>query len=494
VKILLIHPPWMRFFGSTLIAPPVALNYLAVYIQKHLPEHEIEIYNADFAPDQVPTLSNYLFTEKHEQYVRRLTDPQDPIWAEIERVIAEYRPDVVGISSMTASYISAVMVSRIAKKVNSSIITIMGGKHPTALPAETAANESVDFVVIGEGEETLRELLENVQNPDAIRGIAFKDRAGAVRITEPRPYIRDINTLPLPIFESSLQKYSFQNTDNPAIYTWIMVSARGCPFQCLYCASDKIVRFRSPESVGDEVRQVKQKYGITRFCFEDDSFSLNKERLLKLCAVLKTENVTWICNTRVDLLDESIVSAMKQAGCVGVAIGIETGSEKTLIAISKKITLARVREAISLLRRHHLLVTGYFMVGFPWETHAEMKKTINLMRTIPLDLFYLSIVTPLPGTPLFQSLRDSGKIVLPNLDWKRFHQGSPFMNFSDTMGDAEWEKTIREMVGHAFRMHRKKYFFATLRKFCQEPGAVFRKIRDRLAKGPAMLRKLIFPN
>ena len=494
----------MRFFGSCVISPPVALNYVATYIKKNLPKHEVEVYNGDFTAEGVPTLSNSIFTSNHQEYVRRLTDANDPVWVEIGEVISGFKPEVVGVSSMTASFVSALNVCQIAKKINPAIVTVMGGKHPTALPDLTLKNKAVDFVVFGEGEETFRELLENLEKPDeilsasvisiaSIKGLAHKDSNGDIRINPPRPYLKNIDALPFPIFESKLQKYNFENTTNPEAYTWIILSARGCPFQCLYCASDRSVRFRSPENVAEEIRLVKEKYGITRFCFEDDSFSLNKDRLLKLCSMLQAEKVKWICNTRVDLLDEPIVKSMKESGCLNVAIGIESGSEKTLGAIKKKITIEKVHDAVKLLRKNKILVTGYFMIGFPWETKREMRETVVLMDKMSLDLSCLSIVTPLPGTQLFQSLVDAGKIVPATLDWKRFHQGSPFMNFSDYK-DADWEKTILALVKRAFRSYRKKYFFATIRKLFQEPFSVLTKIRVRLKQGPPMLFKLLFPS
>ncbi|HNW35106.1 MAG TPA: radical SAM protein, partial [Candidatus Ozemobacteraceae bacterium] len=309
--------------------------------------------------------------------------------------------------------------------------------------------------------------------------------------TSPRSYIKNISSLPIPIFESTLQKYNYEGSATPEAFTWIMLSARGCPFQCTYCASDKIVRFRSPEHVLEEIRAVKMKYGITRFCFEDDSFTLHKERFHRLCEMLRAEKTTWICNTRVDLIDEPMIRLMKESGCVGIAIGIETGSPKTLAAISKKISFDMIHKAITLLKAYKILVSGYFMIGFPWETREDMKQTIALMSRSNLDYFHLSVVTPLPGTQLFRSLIASGKLNLDTIDWKNFHQGSPYMNFSD-YSDAEWKKIISDLTYMAFRISRKKYFFATLRKFMLEPTAVIERIIVRLRNSVPMLKKFLF--
>jgi anaerobic magnesium-protoporphyrin IX monomethyl ester cyclase len=316
VKILLIHPPWLRFFNNGLSSPPLALNGLASYIKRELPHHDIDIYNADHITRLPPVFYNYFYTVRHEEYVRRLKDLNDSVWREVRGVIADFNPDVLGIGSMTASYVSAVTVSRIAKQINSNVIVVLGGKHPSALPEDTLRNGSVDFVVIGEGEETFKELLLNLKRPEVVQGIAYRNPEGKVLMTSSRSNRDDINTLPFPIFESSINRYSFQKKRALKSFAWGMISARGCPFRCIYCASDKTIRYRSPENVVEEIMMVKEKYGINYFDFEDDSFSLHRNRTLSLCNYLRNQNVKWTCITRVDLIDESLVSVMKESGCI----------------------------------------------------------------------------------------------------------------------------------------------------------------------------------
>ncbi|GJQ50988.1 MAG: B12-binding domain-containing radical SAM protein [Candidatus Kuenenia stuttgartiensis] len=425
----------------------------------------------------------------HEEYVKRLKNLDDVVWQEVKRVLSDFNPDVLGVSSMTASYVSALNVSIIAKQINPKVVIVFGGKHPTALPKNTLKNKSIDYVVIGEGEETFRELLLHLGKPENVQGIAYRNSRGEVLVTPQRPYIADINKLPIPIFESSINRYDFENKNTSGAYTWSIISARGCPFQCIYCSSDKIIRYRSIESVTEEINFVKQKFGINQFCFEDDSFSMQRTRALELCNRLKCENIKWQCNTRVDLIDKDVVSAMKRSGCVEVAIGIETGSLKTLERIRKKINYEKVSQAIKLFKKSGILVKAYFMIGFPWENREDMEQTLKLIHILPIDDFQLNIATPLPGTQMFQELVDSGKINPDCEDWSRYQQGSFYMNFSQ-YSDAEWEKMLFEFIDNAYKLYKKRLFWKILKMLLRDPIKIITKIKSKLIMGKKDLKIL----
>jgi radical SAM superfamily enzyme YgiQ (UPF0313 family) len=480
MKVLLIHPPWLKFFGRSLTSPPVALNSIASYIKRELPEVQIDIYNADHSNDAVDQISNsFLFASGHEEYLRRLNDFNDNIWKEVKKVISDYQPDIIGISSMTASFISGLNVSKISKEINSEIIIVFGGKHSTALPENTLINSSIDFVVIGEGEETFKDLILNINSPNKVKGIAYKNQNGEILKTLPREYIADINKLPLPVFDSFINSYWFEKHQNLESYKWKIVSARGCPFQCIYCASDNKIRYRSPQNVISEISFVKNKYGIKFFDFQDDSFSINRNRALELCSLLKKEKITWECNTRVDLIDDELVSNMKHSGCNTVWIGIETGSEKTLKMIKKNISMGIISQAITLFKKYSLFVCGFFIIGFPWESKEDMEKTLNLIKKLPIDNFELNIATPLPGTQMFNTLVDSGKINISTENWSRFHQGSPEMNFSQ-YSDAEWKKIILDYTYQVSIIHKRKLLKRIPRLFLKDPITTAKRVLNAI--------------
>ncbi len=479
MKALLIHPPWLRFFGGSLSIAPMALNYIAAYIRSKLPLVDIDVYNADHSDTLDPLFSSHSYAQLHPVYLRRLHDFNDPVWEEVRQTITAFNPDIIGISAMTASYPAALNVSKIAKNCKPDIRVVMGGKHPSALPEATLQNKSVDIVVIGEGEETFEELLLNSHKPEQISGIAFKDSRGNVAWTKARSYIENINTLPLPIFKSSINTYDFEKGIKLASYKWRIIGARGCPFKCIYCASDKKIRFRSPENILQEIAHVKKHYGIRSFRFEDDSFSLKRDRAFRLCELLQAENVKWECNTRVDLIDAALAAAMKKSGCNLVWIGVETGSAATARIINKHISLEMVARAIELFKQNHIMVCGYFMIGFPWEKEADMEQTLAVIKKLPFDDFELNLTTPLPGTALFENLVAEGKINIASEDWSRYHQGSPDMNFSQ-YPDAKWQKIVFKLTRQAARLHQKRMLIKTFRLFLQNPLVTTKRVINRL--------------
>jgi len=177
-----------------------------------------------------------------------------------------------------------------------------------------------------------------------------------------------------------------------------------------------------------------------------------------------------------------LVSTMKESGCVSVSLGIETGSPKTLEIIKKKINYEIISEALKIFKKYGILCRGYFMIGFPWEYWEDMKQTLNLIQKLPIDGFQLNIATPLPGTQMFQSLVDSGKINITNEDWSRYQQGSPYMNFS-SIPDDEWKKMILEFVRQASKIEKRRMMKKILKMFLLDPVFVIETIKNRLLGG-----------
>ncbi|PQP35836.1 hypothetical protein C6A37_00380 [Desulfobacteraceae bacterium SEEP-SAG9] len=479
MKILLVHPPWLKFFGSSISTPPIALYSIASYIRRELPQIDIDVYNADYSDSPNLFFNSHMFATMQNEYLERLNNLHDPIWQEVKKTISNYSPDILGISAMTASYVSGLKISIIAKHINPKMVVVFGGKHPTSLPEDTLKNASVDFIVIGEGEETFKNLILNINSPKSVKGIAYKNHKGEVLRTLVRQTIADINKLPIPILQSSINTYGFEKNINLEAIKWNIISARGCPFQCIYCASEKEIRYRRPQNVIEEVKLVKQKYGINYFSFQDDSFSINKKRALELCDLLKRENVIWDCNTRVDLIDKNLFFKMKQSGCREVSIGIESGSKKTLKIIRKKIDFEQIFEAVHLLKKYKFITNGFFMIGFPWENREDMEKTLDLIKRLPIDNFELNIATPLPGTQMFRSLVEAGKININTEDWSRYHQGSPKMNFSQ-YSNAKWEEIILDLIYKAAKIQKKMFIKRNLKTFLQDPVSKTKRIGKRI--------------
>ena len=480
MKILLVQPPWQRFFGNAIQSAPIALRYLGAYLRREIPAIEVDIYNADFSPISVPTITGYSVSKKHQHYLTQLNDLETPLWQEVREKIKAFKPSVVGISAMTASYCSALNVCKIVKTIDRSIIVVMGGKHPSALPTQVLRNHDVDFVVIGEGEETLKELILKHNRPSSIQGLAYRNSNGEIFVNPPRNYL-DINNLPLPLFDSSLDHYPYEKKSNTAPAEWIITSARGCPFQCIYCASEKKVRFRSAKNIEREILEVKRRYKIDHFSFTDDTIFINKKMSLELCKMLQEHNIRWSGNVRVDQVDDNLVHAMKTSGCFLVSVGIESASAETLKRIKKKISLEQVLPAIKLFRKHGILVNAYFMIGFPWETEIEMNATLKFIKSLPISGYQLNVVTPLPGTELFDELVAKERIIINELDWSRFHQASLYMNYSD-MPDDLWKKKIQQILYKSSRYQKQLIAKKIIRYLLKDPLFTLKRIVTTLRR------------
>ena len=451
MRALLIHPPWLRLFGGELVTSPIALNGIASHVRAAAPEIEIDIYNADHDGGRGRILRNIDFTLGHGRYLACLEGPH-PAWEEVRSTIAGSRPDVVGISAMTASYASALRVAAIAKSVDPSIRVVLGGRHATALPLLAAREPDVDVVVKGEGELTFLELLRHPHRLGQVAGITYR-RGLEIVDNPPRELIASLDAMPLPVFESRVTRYGFSLGN-----TWPIVSIRGCPFRCIYCASEKKVRSRSIDNVIAEIERVNDLFGIRVFNFEDDCFSFNKNRVLEFCAKIRRtgRGIIWRCLTRVDLVDPALAATMRSSGCFHAAIGIETGSEESQKRINKRIGAEDVARTAALLKREGILTHGFFMAGFPWERQEDVDATLDCMESLRLSSSELNLVTPLPGTALFDDLVSRGKIAPERFDWRRLHQGSTDMNFSDSFSNAEWESMMLSAVSRGYAIERRQ--------------------------------------
>ena len=478
MKVLLINPPWRRFFGVSAACPPMGLCHIAAYLKSNRPELELALYDADLAPAAESSYIQAQFSNKHLDYVARVSDPGDPLWLEVSEFIKKNSPDVIGISVMTATYVSGLEVARLAKISAPGCKVVLGGKHATALPEHALKDKNVDYVVVGEGEITFTDLMDNINSPEKVSGIYYRNELGRPVFTGPRKFIENLSELPLPIFLADNAEYNFQDPAKAPNSTWELIGARGCPYKCSFCATEHHVRTRSIEHILREMRYMNENFGITHFRFQDDSFSFSKKRALDICLALKETGFTWECNTRVDLLDDEIVNLMKTCNCKSVSIGIESASKATLERIHKKMDPDAVRKAVALLKKYGMKIHGYFMIGFPWESYKDMKDTFKFSRELKLDSCEINFVVPLPGTELFSELAAAGKINIDQLDWTRFQQASYYMNFSDCP-DAKWTamlKSIQKMIDREPEIrllkHRLKYLW--------RPHALLNKIYQKL--------------
>lgn len=318
--------------------------------------------------------------------------------------LESFNPDYLVANIATPTFKTDMEAVALAKKIKPSIITIVkGAPFLTYNTNVIYENPFIDYVIMGEPELTLKDILEEVPNNE-ILGICYSENMQGVK-NEARPFNENLDCLPFParhLVDNSIYK----RPDNGKVQAVIKVS-RGCPFHCFFCLATPVsgtkVRTRSAENIIAEVKECIEKYNIKNFLFWSDIFNFDREWTLNLCNKIIESGLkfTWSANTRANTMDEEMAKLMYKAGCRLVSIGVESGSQEVLDKIGKKITLDDIRNTVRILKKNKIKIYNYFVIGLPWETEKTVKETINF--AIELDSNFISFytATPLPGTKFF---------------------------------------------------------------------------------------------
>ncbi len=341
--------------------------------------------------------------------------------------VRRFHPDVVGITVTTPGYSRAARLAERAK-AELGVPVVAGGPHATSLAFETLSAPMFDYAVLGEGEVTALELLRSMEkdeDPATVKGIAYKTD-GKVRVTGPREYIRDLDSLPFPDRESlpPLSAYHPSQSSYRRLPLGTMVTSRGCPHHCIFCDRSvfgNLYRARSAANVVDEMETLIEKHGARELRFWDDTFNLLPKRVLEICAEIRRRklDVEWSCVARVSNMTDEVLHAMRSAGCWQVDYGVETGNPEVLRGIHKGITMDLVRRAVDLSKSNGLRVRAFFMLGLPGETESTMRETIDFAKNLDLDVAVFHVTTPLPGTELYSIARETGELSV-EVDWDKY--------------------------------------------------------------------------
>jgi len=351
-------------------------------------------------------------------------------WQEICETLEKSNPDIVGITALTATLQSAFEIARKSKEFFSKVPVIIGGHGAYKIEeAILKRNKDVDIIVRGEGEETIVDLAESIKSKRSLKeisGICFRRGRDDVTINPARPFITDLDSLPFPS-RHLLPMESYISEQLPSVLgketfkATPLVSSRGCPFLCVFCASTNFYghkwRPRSPENVVAEIGHLYQNYkklGLSGYTFADDNFLADPDRVVKICDLLidcGLSHLKWICEARVSSADEKVFSKMHEAGCRVVAFGIESGNDEVLKSIRKGITKDMVRRAVKMAKSTGLKIWGYFLIGLPKDTEETIKETIAFSKELDLDVNAFHPVFVYPGT-------DTGKE--QSIDWLNF--------------------------------------------------------------------------
>ncbi len=355
---------------------------------------------------------------------------RDPL-SFISRELSRARPEVVGISAMVTMARDALETARLAKRLLPESAVIMGGPHATVLPERVLADEAVDAVCVGEGEESLAEMVEK-GGFEGVPGFIYRAEGAILRNPDRAP-VADLDSLAFPAFDLIDMERYFENwfqldTVAPGLRGTSVLATRGCPFRCSYCQPTldrlfgKALRKRSPANLCDELERLKQNWNINAFLFADDTFIADRAWVGAFCEeMLKRDlRLLWGCNVRAELVDEDLLGRMKDAGLRKVYLGIEAYSDRVRNQVfNKKISRGQIESAVAASKSLGLGVQGYFMLGAPGETEGEIFQTLGFSRGLALDDAVFNVTTPLPGTYLFEQYRSEVALEPEDMDYYR---------------------------------------------------------------------------
>jgi len=311
----------------------------------------------------------------------------------------KFNPGIIGITATTPVFRNAIRVGSILRNIFPDAVLICGGSHPSASPEDTLSAGIFDFLVLGEGEDTFLELISYIEDkhsidPEGIQGIAFL-RQGKLFITQKRPRITNLDSLPFPARHLFPPLSAYRPT--PASYRklplGIMMTSRGCPSQCTFC--DRAVfgekfRQRSVDNVIAEIKELLGRYGAREIRFFDDTFTVNPAFVKDLCSKIKKLGIPWTCLTRVTAVNPDMLKMMRESGCWQVLFGLESGDNSVLNNLSKGNTVEQNREAVCWARKSGLSVRADFLVGSPWETKESFERTVQFAKSLPLDFAHFN--------------------------------------------------------------------------------------------------------
>jgi radical SAM superfamily enzyme YgiQ (UPF0313 family) len=398
---------------------------------------------------------------EREKHVVRVLDTQlNENATKVAEDVALLRPDIIGITATTPQITLALAIAGEIKK-RLKVPVVLGGVHPTVMPEETLGFDSVDFVVLGEGEETMPELCRRIQDGESVsevKGIGYK-RHGKLRFTSIRPLIEELDDVPFPARHHLRSRWYFAPPRMRGVWTKstaTIITSRGCPFQCLFCSSHLMfgrrVRRRSPENVVEELEHLRHEFGIDSIWFVDDTFTVDQKWVMQFCDLLIKKglhNLVWGCQARADTLEPYTLQLMKQAGCVQVDIGVESGSDRVLKILKKGITVEQIEKAFKICKEAGVQTFASFILGTPGETSEDIKKTEALIDKITPDYSEFFYATPYPGTDLYVLAQKHGVFDkdIPYHQWLASKQtDKPIMTIGVTQ---------EELIRTRSRLHNK---------------------------------------
>lgn len=423
MKILLINPPrWNELVGKnpSIIEkhrgfnPPLGLLYLASAIKK-MTNYKLEVVD---------------------------TQPLKWSYSRLREYLEGKSFDVIGIPVMSFTLVDAYKTARLIKKINPVTKVVFGGTHIHLFPSETINLEGIDFAFMGEAEFSFVKFLKCLNNPSQyceVPGLIYKNKNGEIIKNDFVPldnldevFFPDRSLLNIKSYNSLLSKESLSTT---------IISSRGCPFRCAFCDRPlspitSRFRYRSYENVVDEICECLE-LGIKDFLFYDDTFTVNKKRVLDICEeiIKRNLNIRWDIRTRVDTVDEEMLKLLKRAGCTAIHYGVESGNDRILKVIKKGYKVEKVKETFKLTKKVGINTLAYFMIGLPTENKRNIQESFDLAKELKPEYVHFTIFSPYPGTELYYNGLEKG--IIKKDIWREFAR-----NPNDKFKIPVWEENF----------------------------------------------------
>ena len=385
MKILLSIAPWDLWEDEDYSIYPLGLAYLGTILEKN--GYDVKILNLSFST---------------------IEDAKQKLAMEIKNE----RPDVFGISVLSNSRVAALKLFQLAREISPKIILLAGGVHTTFMTEQVLDHYPIDFAVLGEADYTILELLDAVKKKrpvsylKKIKGIAFKHNNEIVK-TEPRERIKDLDKLPIP-------KHDFFREQIEKTKTAFVITSRGCPFSCSFCPSSaywgRCIVQRSAKSIMKEIRYLLEKFpDLKKIYFVDDEFICNNQRTIELCKMIIDENIkiNWACLGRVSSMNDELVSWMKKAGCFQITFGVESGSQRVLDLLGKRVKVSQIIDAFNICKKYNITISCLTITGLPGENAKSVRETIRLCKKLRINT-EPAILIIFPGTEVYRLAKEKG--------------------------------------------------------------------------------------
>lgn len=416
MEILLINPYYsqlLEYYSFFKAAPSIALMYIAGYLRKHGIDCRICEFGIFNAGDSIRIGNRVRFGVSDEQ---------------IAKIVKKEKPEVVGITSMYSVYYRDVIeIATTIKKIDTNIAVVIGGNHASSYWDHLLRNKCIDFIAIGEGEETFLELSRKLLNHESVEkicGIAYRGNNGNIVRTNPRELIKDIDEIPFPAFD--IVDYTrYLGEGNP--YSMRppaagIVSSRGCPGNCVFCTVKAVWgrswRGRSPANVVDEVELLQKEYNVKEIGFLDDSASVNRERWQGICEeiIRRKLNIKWTTPNGIAhwTLTKEILNKMYKSGCYRITFGIESGNDETRKFLRKPYSLEQAKELIQYANRIGMWTFCTNIIGFPYENLDSINDTIDFAKKCETDFACFYLLIPQPSSDVYKYFKKEGLLNIDN--------------------------------------------------------------------------------